>query len=176
MHPSFPSIACAVALLGTLLTGAAQAGVLEQAQADWLAGKREQAQQSVQNALLASPQDARLRFALAVMHMESGRPDAAEALLLDLTQDFPDLADPHNNLAVIRASRGDLEGAHRALLQALSLQPEHVQAQENLGDVLLRLSLQAYERAQKLSISVRPALELKLSRTRELARLLAPGR
>jgi len=163
-------------LLSTLLAGVAQAGVLEQAQADWLAGKREQALQSVQAALSESPQDARLRFALAVMQMESGRADAAEALLLGLTQDFPDLADPYNNLAVIRAGRGELEGARRALEQALALQPEHVQAQENLGDVLLRLALQAYERAQKLSISARPALELKLSRTRELARLLAPGR
>ena len=91
-----------------------------------------------------------------------------------LTQDFPDLADPYNNLAVLHAAEGDLDEAQAALQQALRLQPDHAQAQENLGDVLLRLALRAYERAQKAAIAPSDALAAKINRTLALTRELRP--
>jgi hypothetical protein len=56
-----------------------------------------------------------------------------------------------------------------ALEQALRLQPEHVQAQENLGDVLLRLAARAYERAAEASLTPNPGVANKLKRTQALA-------
>jgi hypothetical protein len=58
-----------------------------------------------------------------------------------------------------------LDEAQTALEQALRLQPEHAQAQENLGDVLMRLALRAYQRAQKLSLAPSDLLANKISRT-----------
>lgn len=137
---------------------------LDAAQALWLQGQRPQAMQALQTALALNPNDAKLRFALAVMQMELGQTAQAEAGLLALTQDFPDLADPFNNLAVLYAGRGALDLARAALEQAVRLQPEHAQAQENLGDVLLRLAARAYERSLQHSSGDTSALKLKLSR------------
>ena len=99
------------------------------------------------------------------MRMELGDRAKAVTVFTRLTQDFPDLADPYNNLAVLHAAAGDLDEAQAALQQALRLQPDHAQAQENLGDVLLRLALRAYQRAQKASLNPSDALAGKISRT-----------
>ncbi len=137
----------ALALL--MCTSLARAGELEIAQRQWLAGQRPQALATVEAALVKSPDELKLRFALGVMRMELGEQDQALSIFTALTQDFPDLPDPYNNLAVVYAARGELGLAQRALEQALTLQPDHGQAQENLGDVLLRLALQAYQGAQR---------------------------
>jgi Flp pilus assembly protein TadD len=163
------------ACLGVLLVLAAlpagAAGELEKAQALWMQGQRESAQQMIRTALAGNPNDARLRFALATMQMEQGQLAEAERALIALTQDHPELADPFNNLAVIRAGRGDLDGARDALEQALRLQPEHAAALENLGDVLLRLATRAYERALPLARGDKQALSLKLQRSHAIVNL-----
>jgi tetratricopeptide (TPR) repeat protein len=104
------------------------------------------------------------------MRMELGEREKARAIFTRLTQDFPDLADPYNNLAVLHAAAGELDEAQAALEQALRLQPEHAQAQENLGDVLLRLALRAYQRAQKAAVAPTDALAAKINRTLALTR------
>mmetsp|Transcript_5585 Transcript_5585/g.10748 ORF Transcript_5585/g.10748 Transcript_5585/m.10748 type:complete len:109 (+) Transcript_5585:2-328(+) len=97
--------------------------------------------------------------------MELGQRAQAKGIFTSLTQDFPDLADPYNNLAVLHAAGGQLDEAKSALEQALRLQPDHAQAQENLGDVLVRLALRAYQQAQKASLTPSEALTEKISRT-----------
>ncbi|QPF73306.1 tetratricopeptide repeat protein [Roseateles sp. DAIF2] len=169
------------ALFALLITTAALAGPavakdLDQAQALWLQGKRSQALEAVRQGLADNPNDARLRFAQAVMQMELGRTAEAEAGLVALTQDFPDLADPFNNLAVLYAARGALDPAREALEQAVRLQPDHVQAQENLGDVLLRLAARAYGQALRLSSGDTTALQLKLRHTEALIARAAPAK
>lgn len=155
-------------LLAALLASplARAAGELEQAQGLWMQGHRTQAVQLLRSAMATTPEDPRLRFALATMQMEQGQLDEAERALRSLTEDHPDLADPFNNLAVIRAGRGDFVGAREALEQALRLQPEHVAALENLGDVLLRQAQQRYELAFKLAAGDKQALNVKLDRLR----------
>ena len=174
-HIPYRSRLAAVGLGALLLMLAGRqalaAGELEKAQALWMQGQRDTAQQMVRSALTSNPNDARLRFALATMQMEQGQLAEAERALLALTQDHPDLADPFNNLAVIRAGRGDLEAARDALEQALRLQPEHAAALENLGDVLVRLAARAYERALPLASGDKQALSLKLQRSRAVVNL-----
>jgi len=143
---------------------------LANAQRLWLAGQKSQAVEQIEQALTRQPDDLQLRFALGVMRMELGERAQALELFTRLTQDFPDLADPYNNLAVLHAAAGELDEAKVALEQALRLQPEHAQAQENLGDVLLRLALRAYQRAQKASLMPSDALAGKISRTLALTR------
>jgi len=154
-----------VALLAALAIAPARADDLAGAQRLWLAGQKAQAVEQVEQALTRTPEDLQLRFGLGVMRMELGERDKAKSIFTRLTQDFPDLADPYNNLAVLHAAAGELDEAQAALQQALRLQPEHAQAQENLGDVLMRLALRAYQRAQKLSLAPSELLSSKISRT-----------
>jgi Flp pilus assembly protein TadD len=159
-------------LLACLAWMPVRADDLASAQRLWLAGQRPQAVEQVEQALARSPDDLQLRFALGVMRMELGERAQAQSIFTRLTQDFPDLADPYNNLAVLHAAAGDLDDARTALEQALRLQPEHAQAQENLGDVLLRLALRAYQRAQKAALAPTDALAAKINRTLALTREL----
>ncbi|MFN3303697.1 MAG: tetratricopeptide repeat protein [Roseateles sp.] len=170
MRLTLPSLA----LLLALATTPAQADDLADAQRLWLAGQKPQAVAVVEQALTRSPDDLQLRFTLGVMRMDLGERAQAQAIFKRLTQDFPDLADPFNNLAVLHAAAGELDAAKAALEQALRLQPEHAQAQENLGDVLLRLALRAYQRAQKAATVPNDALADKINRTLALTRELRP--
>ena len=161
-----------LALLAMLACAPAHAQDLASAQRLWLAGQKTQAVEQVEQALTRTPDDLQLRFALGVMRMEQGERAKASSIFTRLTQDFPDLADPYNNLAVLYAAAGQLDEAQAALEQALRLQPEHAQAQENLGDVLVRLALRAYQRAQKAAIAPTDALAGKITRTLALTREL----
>ncbi|MGQ3053008.1 MAG: tetratricopeptide repeat protein [Roseateles sp.] len=165
MRLPLPTLALALVLVAALAALPARADDLTGAQRLWLAGQRLQAVEQVEQALTRTPDDLQLRFALGVMRMDLGERAKALSIFTRLTQDFPDLADPYNNLAVLRAAAGELDEAHAALEQALRLQPEHAQAQENLGDVLLRLALRAYQRAQKAAPAPSDALAGKISRT-----------
>ncbi len=147
---------------------------LDQAQGLWLAGHRSEAVAEINAALKRSPEDLKLRFTLGVYSMELKDLGTALNIFNSLTQDFPDLADPYNNLAVIRASQGDLDQARADLEQALRLQPDHAQAQENLGDVMLRLALRAYQRAEKSLIAPSDSLAAKLAQTQSLVLKLTP--
>ncbi|HEY8880950.1 MAG TPA: tetratricopeptide repeat protein [Roseateles sp.] len=159
-------------LLAAMAAAPARADDLANAQRTWLAGQKAQAVEQIEQALVRQPDDLQLRFALGVMRMELGDRTKALDIFSRLTQDFPDLADPYNNLAVLHAAAGELDEAKIALEQALRLQPEHAQAQENLGDVLLRLALRAYQRAQKLSLTPSDTLAGKINRTLALTREL----
>lgn len=157
-----------IALAALACAPALHAAALEDAQGLWAAGKREQAIRLAEDSIKASPDDPRLRFFLATMLLEQSQLERARVLFVGLTEDFPDLPDPYNNLAVIHAARGEYEAARQSLVRALDLQPDHAQAQENLGDVLMRLAQQAYERALKQALGDQSALQMKLQRVAEL--------
>ena len=72
-------------------------------------------------------------------------------MFLGLTQDFPELPEPHNNLAVLYAGQGHYEKARAALDLAIQTEPNYPIAYENLGDVYLQLAIQAYEKHLKLA-------------------------
>jgi Flp pilus assembly protein TadD len=114
--------------------------------------------QQVDEALSRQPGDAQLRFLQGVLLADAGRRPEAEAVYRRLTQDFPELAEPYNNLAVLYAAEGRLDEARDALETALRNDPAYRTAQENLGDIYVRLAQRAYERAGQPT----PELEHKL--------------
>jgi len=173
----FRSFLLALALLGSSLVAQAATAAntpLDQAQALWLGGHRGEAVDKIETALKATPDDLKLRFALGVYKMELRQTADALQIFTGLSQDFPDLADPYNNLAVIHASQGQLDEARADLEQALRLQPEHPQAQENFGDLMLRIAARAYQRAQAALPAPSTALEQKLKMTQALVLKLSP--
>ena len=118
--------------------------------------------------LLASrPNDAQLRFLRGVAQSQSGQPDAASATFTELTQDYPELPEPYNNLAVLHAGAGRLEEARAALETALRLNPGYATAHQNLGDVHARLAARAWQRALELD-PANPALRPRLQIVQQL--------
>ena len=112
--------------------------------------KLDLAQSMIAKELTANPRNVQLRFLSSRIQLEEGQIDAAQKTLLELTQQFPELPEPYNNLAAIYAHKGQLEEAKEYLELALKVQPSFPTALENLGDVYTRLAARAYGRAVQL--------------------------
>lgn len=163
--------ACALGLGGlALVVGALAAdvsGARREAERLWRSGDRGAALQRVDRALAEQPTDPGLRFFHAVLLADAGQTARAESLYRDLVRDFPELAEPYNNLAVLHAARGDLDGARALLEDALRRNPDQALAQENLGDVLLRQAERAYAAAAGVGRAT-AALQRKLEAVRTI--------
>jgi Flp pilus assembly protein TadD len=135
------------------------------------AGDVEQALRKADQAIAEQPRAAQVRFLKGVMLTELKRNAQAIEVFTALTQDFPELPDPYNNLAVLYAAEGRLENALVALQAALRNDPKHRAARENLGDVYLALALQAWTAAQAGAKGDDAGLRRKLLLAREIQAL-----
>ena len=141
---------------------------LQQVQALARSGQNVAALAKADEALRANPKDAQMRFVRATLLADLGRTAEARAAFEQLTEDFPELAEPYNNLAVLAAAEGRLARAQELLRAALEANPKFATAYENLGDLYLRMATEAYEQASKLAPGNRQ-LASKLTMVRELA-------
>jgi len=105
-----------------------------------------------------------VRFMKGVMLSES-RPADAIAIFSKLTQDYPKLPEPYNNLAVLYAAAGQYDKAKAALDKALRTNPAYATAFDNLGDVHARLASQAYDKALQIQPGKPAPAQLALVRT-----------
>src|SRR5690349_1863458 len=147
----------------------ARADDLQDAQQLLKSGQREQALEHVNKALAANPRDAQARFLKGLIYTEQGKQTEAIDIFTKLTQDYPNLPEPYNNLAVIYAGQGQYDKARTALEQSIRTHPSYATAYENLGDVYAKLASQAYGKALQLDSSNTGA-QNKLSLVRELVR------
>jgi tetratricopeptide (TPR) repeat protein len=156
---------CAAALIGT----AAPAGADTSAEVarPGSAAVAEAALAQVDQALAATPRDPQLRFRKGVLLAEARRDAEAIAIFTQLNEEYPELAEPYNNLAVLYAGQGNYDKARAALEAAVRGNPAYATAYENLGDVYLRLAARAYERAQALDAG-RSALAPKVVQLKTL--------
>jgi tetratricopeptide (TPR) repeat protein len=129
---------------------AAHADDLADVQGLYYAGQGAQAMQRADDYLAKHPKDAPMRFIKGVMLSDARRDAEAITLFQSISEDYPDLAEPYNNLAALYAAGGDYARAHAALEQALRANPAYATAQENLGDVYAALAAQAYAKVLKL--------------------------
>lgn len=134
-------------------------------------GKVEEALARADAVIATEPRAAQMRFLKGVMLTELKRQDEALQVFIALTQDYPELADPYNNLAVIYASKGQFSNALAALQSALRNDPKHRAARENLGDVYLALAQQAWGDARVQS----KGDDAELARKLRLAQDILPG-
>jgi tetratricopeptide (TPR) repeat protein len=118
--------------------------------------------------LAKNPRDLQVRFLRGVILTDLKNTAEAVAAFESLTQDFPELPEPYNNLAVLHANQGQLELARSLLQQALTAQPNYVTAYENLGDVYVSLAADSYQRAIKLDPNNKAA-QSKLTLAREIS-------
>ena len=130
-------------------------------------GQYAPAMERVDSFLAANPRDAQGRFLKGLILTEQGKTADAIAVFTKLTEDFPELPEPYNNLAVLYASQGQYEKAKNALEMAIRTHPSYGTAHENLGDVYAKLASQAYGKALQLDGSNTTA-QSKLALIREL--------
>ena len=116
-------------------------------------------------ALQEAPGDARLRFLKGLALFQLKRMADAEHEFNGLIEEYPELPEPYNNLAVLRAAQGNLEGARDALEAAIRSVPDYAVAYQNLGDLYLQLAAQRWRHAQKLAPSPVRATRLKALET-----------
>ncbi len=166
-------LAALLAGAGALCWAADSSQQLRDIEQQFRRGETATALQRLDQTLQQQPGDAGLRFLKAVLLAEGQQGAAAAALLEQLTQDFPELPEPYNNLAVLQGSAGRLDQARSLLDTALRLDPNYRTAHENLGDVYVRLAQRAYLAAGAATSSPRaePALQNKLRLARELSAL-----
>jgi tetratricopeptide (TPR) repeat protein len=142
----------AAAVTVVLITAAATAAGagLQQANQLFQKGEHERALAAIQVYLAERPKDARGRFLKGLVLAEQNRVSEAIEVFAALTQDFPELPEPYNNLAVLYASQGDYERARSALERAIRTHPSYATAHENLGDIYAKMASHAYDRALQL--------------------------
>ena len=113
-------------------------------------GQHSHALEKVNGYLVSKPKDAQGRFLKGLILTEQGRTTDAIKIFSDLTEDYPELPEPYNNLAVLYASQGQYENAKLALEMAIRTHPSYATAHENLGDIYAKMASQAYDRALQL--------------------------
>lgn len=164
------SILRLLALSGFLVAGVAQADVYGDVSTLAKTGKTAEAIAKADQYLGTNPRDPQMRFLKGVAQSKSGDLAAATTTFQTLIEEYPELPEPYNNLAVIYASQGQLDKARGALEMAVRNNPNYAVAHENLGDIYARLAHDSYNQSLKLNGSNR-ALKLKLS---TLADMLQP--
>lgn len=142
-----PTRFIAAMLSGLLCAFTSRADVLAEVQGLVAQGQLPAALRQAQAALKTTPDSARLRFVHALILLDMQRNLDAMSAFVAMTQDFPQLSEPYNNIATLHARAGQWEQARTALETALRNDPGHKLARENLGDVHLQLALQAWQQA-----------------------------
>lgn len=113
-------------------------------------GQHPQALEKVDQYLSSRPKDAQGRFLKGLILTEMNRPNDAIGIFTKLSEDYPELPEPYNNLAVLYAQQKQYDKARTALEMAIRTHPSYAIAYENLGDVYAKLASQAYDKALQL--------------------------
>ncbi|MEY4733458.1 MAG: hypothetical protein RLZZ464_1524 [Pseudomonadota bacterium] len=114
-------------------------------------GQWDKAQKEVDQRLKVAPTDPQMRLLLSRIQDAQGQTQAAMDTLQALTQSFPELAEPHNNLAVLLARENRHADALASLQAAVQARPDYAVALENMGDVYAALASQAYAKALQIT-------------------------
>ena len=130
-------------------------------------GKETEALAKADAYLAANPNDPQMRFLKGVIQTQAGQQAEAIATFTALTQDYPELPEPYNNLAALLAGQNQLDKARTALEMAVRLNPGYAIAHDNLGDIYARMANQSYARAQQLEPG-NPLLAPKMALLRDL--------
>jgi tetratricopeptide (TPR) repeat protein len=130
-------------------------------------GKLAEALSRADQFLATQAKDPQMRFIKGVIQRDSGKTAEAIATFTKLTEEYPELPEPYNNLAVLYAGQSQFDKARSALEMAIRTNPSYATAHENLGDIYAKLASQAYNKALQLD-NANPAVPPKLALIREI--------
>jgi len=156
-------------LLAWIPAAAAQAAApnVQDANQTFRKGNNAAALEKVNAFLVANPKDAQGRFLKGLILTELNRQNEAIKVFTDLTEDYPELPEPYNNLAVLYAAQAQFDRAKNSLEMAIRTHPSYATAHENLGDIYAKMASQSYDKALQLDKSNTSALT-KLAMIRDL--------
>ena len=130
-------------------------------------GRLVEAMQKADLYLAKNPRDPQMQFLKGLILQDSGKTAEAIATYVRMSEDYPELPEPYNNVAVLYAAQGQLDRARGALEAAIRASRSYAVAHENLGDVYARLAAQAYNQSQQLDAQ-NAGLAPKLALVRQL--------
>lgn len=145
----------------------AAAPSIQDAQQAMKKGQNSVALEKINGYLSSNPKDAQGRFLKGLILTELSRNQEAIKVFSDLTDDYPELPEPYNNLAVLYAVQSDYERAKHSLEMAIRTHPSYATAHENLGDIYAMMASQAYDKAMQLDKS-NVSAQTKLSLIQDL--------
>jgi ketosteroid isomerase-like protein len=131
----------------------AHANSLEEASQSLKSGQHARALEQIDKYLGDKPKDAQGRFLKGIILTGLNKQNEAITVFKKLAEDYPELPEPYNNLAVIYAQQKQYEKAKEALEMAIRTHPAYATAHENLGDIYSRLASQAYGKALQIDAS-----------------------
>jgi tetratricopeptide (TPR) repeat protein len=167
LHPAMSKVVALSGLLAVLCAAPAFADETADVTRMVRAGQHAEALVKADAFLSKNPRDAQMRFLKGVILTEQNKTNEAIAIFSKLTEDFPTLPEPYNNLAVLYAAGGQYDKARAALDAAIRTNPTYATAYENLGDVHAKLASQAYDKALQLDTG-NSAAKSKLTLVRTL--------
>jgi Flp pilus assembly protein TadD/ketosteroid isomerase-like protein len=165
---TLPQLLRLVALTALLGAGVAHAEDYSDITQLLKTGKAAEALIKADQRLAATPRDPQLRFLRGVAQADSGKQGEAITTFTKLTEEYPELPEPYNNLAVLYANQNQLDKARTALEMAIRTNPSYATAHENLGDIYAKLASQAYNKALQLDATSANSVKPKLALIREL--------
>jgi len=136
-------------------------------------GQNDKALERLESYLTSRPKDAQGpkiaqgRFLKGLILAEQGKNAEAIRIFTKLTEEYPELPEPYNTLAVLYASQGQYDKSRQALEMAISTHPSYATAHENLGDIYAKMASQAYDKALQLDKG-NVAAQTKLALIKEL--------
>ena len=157
----------AVLLLVSQMQAGFAANSYEDASKLFKQGNYAGALEKIETVIAANPKDARARFLKGLILTEQNKPADAIKVFTSLTEDYPELPEPYNNLAVLYASQGQYDKARKSLEMAIRTHPSYAIAHENLGDVYAKMASEAYDKALQLDRS-NAAAQTKLAMIKDL--------
>lgn len=131
-------------------------------------GQTDQAAAKVESALATKPRDPQLRFLRGVIQIEQKKTSDAIVTFQRMTEDFPELPEPYNNLAVLYAGLGQYDKSRAALELAIRTHPSYATAHENLGDIYTKMASESYSKALQLD-SANNTAQVKLNVIKDLS-------
>jgi tetratricopeptide (TPR) repeat protein len=151
MHPVLRRTAVTLSLV--LAAAAVHADEVQDISRMMRQGQLPQSLERIDKFLAGKPRDAQGRFLKGLILTEMNRPAEAIQVFAKLSEDYPELPEPYNNLAVLYASQGQYEKARISLESSIRTHPSYATAHENLGDIYAKLASQAYDKALQLDSS-----------------------
>ena len=94
-----------------------------------------------------------LLFYKGIIETNIGKNNQAIDTFRNLTEKFPELPEPFNNLAVLYAEKGQYILAKKILEQAIKTNPSYLTAHINLGDIFTKMASEAYNNALEIDES-----------------------
>jgi len=116
-------------------------------------GKYVRAEKLISNSIEINPNNPELLFYKGIIETNIGKNDKAINTFRNLTEKFPELPEPFNNLAVLYAEKGEFKLAKEILEQAIKTNPSYLTAHINLGDIFTKMASEAYNKALEIDES-----------------------